>query len=131
MANSGLEVIYKALKDEYESKGIFVRYPYSYDKISVPYIYMSQVDDPLNAPFLCNESGGETRISVGFLSETFSDCVDYLKTIQTFCLGLIGDYSPVVINSIDVTSELDLSSLDTAQEKVFRRQFDLIVTWSI
>ena len=131
MANSGIEVIYKALKDKYEPLGVFVRYPYSYDKVSIPYIYMSQVDDPLEASYLCDASGGLTRITIGYLSETFEDCVDYLKTIQAFAQTLIGVYAPVTINSIDITSELDLSALDLAQEKTFRRQFDLLVDWSI
>ena len=131
MANSGIEVIYKALKDKYEPLGVFVRYPYSYDKISVPYIYFSQVDDGLNASYLCDSSGGLTRLTVGYLSETFEDCVDYLKSVQEFCQTLIGSYPPVTVNEINVTSELDLTGLDTAQEKIFRRQFDLLVDWSI
>ena len=129
MANSSIEVIYKAIKDQYEPS-VFVRYPFSFDQNSVPYIYMQQVDDELLKSYLCDDSGGLTRITLGYLSESFTNCVDFLKTVQEFVLTLIGDYSPITINSIRVTSELDLTDLNNAQEKIYRRQFDILVDWS-
>ena len=130
MANSSIEVIYKELKDKYEPS-VFVRYPYMYDKKSVPYMYMQEIDDPLTGTYLCGTEGGLTRITIGYLSETFEDCVDFLKTVQAYVQTLIGTYAPININSIDITSELDLTALDLAQEKVFRRQFDVIVDWTV
>jgi hypothetical protein len=129
VANTPIEAVYAALKTEYEGT-YFVRFPYVFDEPGLPYIYMEQPDDPLLKGFLCDESGGIARITIGFLSADFPDYVDILETIITFCKTLPGAYAPMTINQVQPTSLVDLTGLEQGEQKVYRRQFDLMVSWS-
>ena len=128
MANTPVETIYTSLKSEYEPN-IFVRYPFVFDEAAIPYIYMAEVDDPRLKGFLCDTSGGESRITIGYLSTTFEDCVDQLETIITFVNTLFGVDSPLEVWKVQIQSVRDLTALDIAQQKVFRREFDTIISW--
>lgn len=128
MADSVIEALYTTLKSHYEP-GILIRYPFSFDEQSIPYAYFYQVDDTLQKDLLCDTSGGESRFTFGYLSTSFEDCVDTLNGMIDYVKSLYGDYSPLTIYEIKAESARDLSGVDLAQEKVFRREFDFIVTW--
>lgn len=128
MANTPIEAVYVATKTNFEPT-VQVRYPYVYDGSALPYIYMYEADDPRNKMFLCDDKGGEARITIGYMSDSFNDCVDYLETIIDYVKSLIGSYSPIKINFVTISSVRDLTGLEQAETMVYRREFDAIVKW--
>lgn len=128
MANTPIEAVYVAMKAQYQP-GIPVRYPYVFDDQNLPYIYMYEVDDPREKGFLCDDSGGISRITVGYMTTTFEDAVDQLETIITFVEGLFGEYSPVEIWKVQVESVRDLTGIEQSAQFVYRREFDILISW--
>lgn len=126
---SVIQSIYKTLKTEYEPD-IKVRYPFVYDSASIPYIYMYEVDDPRIPDFLCDTSGGQCRMTIGYLSTRFADCVDKIETILTFCDTILGNIGGVEITQINAGNTRDLTDISQAQKKIYRREFDMIIYWS-
>jgi len=128
MANA-IETLYKSLKTEYEPT-IKVRYPYIYDDTQVPYIYMYEVDDPRIPNYLCDTTGGQSRLTIGYLSTRFADCVDKLDTIINFCNTLHGDYTGIEITQVFSGNTRDLTDMNNSQRRIYRREFDIILFWS-
>ncbi len=127
--SSVIEAVYTTLKTKYEPS-IFIRYPFSFDEASIPYAYFYQVDDTLTKDYLCDSSGGISRFTFGYMSNTFEDCVDTLETMIEYIRTIIGVYGAVTITEMHAQNARDLTGMDLAQEKVYRREFDFLVYWS-
>lgn len=128
MANSPVEILYTALKSQYEPPA--VRYPYSFDEKSVPYLYMYEASDPRTKTFLCDGKGGEARFTVGYVSDDFADCVDTLETMLDWIeANILGDYSPLAVHWVDLGGVRDLTGIEQADKKIYRREADVIITW--
>lgn len=125
MANTPVEAVYKALQDQFT----IVKYPYVFEEQSVPYYYMYEVNDPRLKQFLCDSRGGQSRITIGRIDTSFTDCVDQLESMASFIETLIGEYSPIEIYDSSISDSRDLTGLEQSQNKVYRREFDVIVTW--
>lgn len=130
MANTPVEIVYKALKDKYEPGTYQVRYPYVSDGASAPYIYMYEVDDPRIKGALCDARGGESRITIGLIAKTFESCVDGLESILAFAESIYGSYAPIEAWGLKALDVRDLTGLEQSEDKVYRREFDLIIQWA-
>ncbi len=123
-----LQDVYTAMKSHYEPV-IKVRYPYVYDEAAVPYIYMYEVDDPRQKNYLCDSDGGQSRITIGYLSESFPDCVDTLDSIIDYVRTLYGS-GTVEVSIVDAGNTRDLTGIDESEKMIYRREFDTIFYWS-
>lgn len=129
MANTPIQAVYVATKNNYEP-GILVRYPYVYDETAVPYLYMYEVDDPRNLDDFCASRGGEARITVGILAKDFDYATDQLEAVMAFLEALRGgNYAPIELTDVDVVDVRDLTGIEQSQQKLYRREFDIVVRW--
>lgn len=130
MADTVIEAVYVAAKTQFDSTVAPVSYPYRFDGSTLPYLYMSEVGDPRDKAFLCSDKGGNSRITFGYISDDFVDCVDTLESIIDWVENnIIGNFAPIYIWDANITDVRDLTGLEQAETKVYRREFDVIVSW--